>query len=538
MLPLTLVPGIALSLFLALLFYLIASNRTGHPKATLPPGPKYPPAKHSGKREWHLFRDWMQEYGAVFSFPSLQTRVIVLNSKESIKDLLAKKAAWYSDRPEMKLFKDWCGWTWSVASFNDGPEMALHRRLLATGLSLQAGQYYEKDLWLGALKLAERLIRQLPRKEDGNWKEWCHLMVAGNILKVSYGYEALEDSDPWIKRVQRMQELILDLGILGTNLVDKAPLLQYVPTRMLFGSQTAKSLAELRNIFKEVFDDQYRFTLTKMESGEDSQSFIARMTQNINQYSSSPGSGRKLTRKEVLQAIQGVAATTYTAGVETIESTMNYFILAMLLYPEVQTWARNHLDAYMQERSREDDLPNFTDRGVDALVAIDALVWEVLRWEPAVPLAVSRTARQDGIYNGMFIPRGSLIMPNSWQCLHDPVRYPDPDRFDPGRFMPASDGAHNDGPRPQEDPREFAFGYGRRICPGRVFAESTLWITITTLLSLFIFESPLDELGRPIKPAPDYQFGIAVQYPEPFQFIVKARDGAERKLEGALFRAL
>jgi len=191
------------------------------------------------------------------------------------------------------------------------------------------------------------------------------------------------------------------------------------------------------------------------------------MIQNTEEFMTMTGFGKNLTKKEVLKAIQSTSATMPTAGTETIESSMNSFILAMVLHPEAQSWARDQLDTYMRSQSRENDLPDFSDRGADGLAAIDAVVWEVLRWEPAAPLAVPRETKQDDVYNGMSIPSGSLIMANSWLCLHDPDRYPDPYLFDPKRFMSTMDGSDRKG-RPQEDPREYTFGYGRRICPGHI----------------------------------------------------------------------
>ncbi len=56
-------------------------------------------------------------------------------------------------------------------------------------------------------------------------------------------------------------------------------------------------------------------------------------------------------------------------------------ILAFILYPEVQAKAQAELDAVIGHGTR---LPTFDDR--PQLPYIDAIVLEVLRWNPVVPL--------------------------------------------------------------------------------------------------------------------------------------------------------
>ena len=63
--------------------------------------------------------------------------------------------------------------------------------------------------------------------------------------------------------------------------------------------------------------------------------------------------------------------------------------------------------------------------------------------------------------------------------LHDPVMYPDPDSFKPERFI-NSDGSVRDDPV-----LASAFGSGKRICPGRHLVDSTLFIVVASLLSVF-----------------------------------------------------
>ncbi|KAJ3981203.1 hypothetical protein F5890DRAFT_573149 [Lentinula detonsa] len=58
------------------------------------------------------------------------------------------------------------------------------------------------------------------------------------------------------------------------------------------------------------------------------------------------------------------------------------------------------------------------------------------------------------------------------------------------------------------DPVSVAFGYGRRICPGRFMAESQLWISIACILSAFEIKPGNDERGRPIVPKAAFSSGF------------------------------
>ena len=57
-------------------------------------------------------------------------------------------------------------------------------------------------------------------------------------------------------------------------------------------------------------------------------------------------------------------------------------------------------------------LPDHSD--IDELPYITAIMKELFRWSPPVPIGVSHRLMEDDIYKGMFIPAGATILENIW----------------------------------------------------------------------------------------------------------------------------
>jgi cytochrome P450 len=92
---------------------------------------------------------------------------------------------------------------------------------------------------------------------------------------------------------------------------------------------------------------------------------------------------------------------------------------------------------------------------------------------------------------------GSSVHRNSYlRCfraiLHDPETYPDPEEFNPERFL-NEDGSVRDDPA-----LSLAFGVGKRICPGRHLVDSTVFIVTSSVLSAFNVTKAKDEHGNEI----------------------------------------
>ena len=127
------------------------------------------------------------------------------------------------------------------------------------------------------------------------------------------------------------------------------------------------------------------------------------------------------------------------------------FIFAMIANPEAMKKAQEELDRVVGKG----ELPDFSHK--DSLPYIDALVKEIIRWSPPLPFSSLSRAMQDDVYRGYFIPRGTTVIQNIWAVSRDPNLYPDPETFNPDRFL--KDGKIN----PLVfNPEDRVFGAGRR----------------------------------------------------------------------------
>src|SRR5579863_6175656 len=148
----------------------------------------------------------------------------------------------------------------------------------------------------------------------------------------------------------------------------------------------------------------------------------------------------------------------------------------MIAFPEVQRRAQAELDAVVGR----DRLPTFDD--APRLPFVRAIIEEVLRWRPSLPLGVPHAATEADWYEGMFIPKGTVCIPNVWHCNHDHAVFgEDADEFRPGRHLDEH-GELLSGSAGTIQVGHVTFGFGRRICEGVQLANNTLFITTAWIL--------------------------------------------------------
>ncbi|KAH7940900.1 hypothetical protein HPB49_007705 [Dermacentor silvarum] len=117
-----------------------------------------------------------------------------------------------------------------------------------------------------------------------------------------------------------------------------------------------------------------------------------------------------------------------------------------------------------------------------------ACIWELDRWKTPSPLGAARVTSDDLVAEGVFIPKDTVIVFNTWAVHNDTSYWKDPYCFNPCRFL------NKDGSTvSQKPPHWMPFSVGRRSCPGEAFATLEIFLLLTLLLQKFrvVLETPL-----------------------------------------------
>ena len=186
------------------------------------------------------------------------------------------------------------------------------------------------------------------------------------------------------------------------------------------------------------------------------------------------------------------------------------------MHPVVQAKARVELDALLGPNATR--LPTFTDRA--QLPYISLIVEEAQRWHPVAPMGLPhRTDKEDSIA-GYRIPKDTILMPAIWWYTRDEAVYHDPETFKPERFE-----------EPYNEPfaTQVTFGFGRRRCPGHLFADASLFLIMAQALTVFDIQPGLDDKRKEVKLAHGFQKGI-IGRPTPFEVRLLPRSEAHEKL--------
>jgi cytochrome P450 len=97
-----------------------------------------------------------------------------------------------------------------------------------------------------------------------------------------------------------------------------------------------------------------------------------------------------------------------TGGTDTSVTSVKNFFTVLLLFPDIQAKAQAEVDTIVHTGR----LPELSDK--PKLPYLHAILKELFRWQPIVPTGFPHLTTEDDEYRGYFIPKGSIVMGNTW----------------------------------------------------------------------------------------------------------------------------
>ncbi|KAJ3558603.1 hypothetical protein NM688_g820 [Phlebia brevispora] len=445
---------------------------------------------------------WLQYASPIFSLNFAGQHVLVVGSARVAAELMDRRSSIYSDRPRFIMAAEILTGGMNLAFARWGDRWKRMRKAANTALSAAAAARYTT----------------LQEKE------------ARCFLQVIYAYPPLprpasssqetdiNEASTLIKNVEDYVSRMLKAALPGNYLVEFFPWMMYIPAWFPGAAWKRQGRMWFRRD-TNMFLDLVAETKAAIKDGTRGKCFVAELLNSSAQHDLDPVETAWL------------AGMMFGAGAEALAATFAFFVLAMVLFPHVQEKLRTEIDSVVGDPDDKASLPRIpTFHDTQKMPYLHAVIKEVMRWRPMGPMGIPHRSVEDDVYEGHFIPAGTLIVPNVWTMHHDECVYPDAQTFKPERFL-AEDGVTPVAYRDTKELGHHTFGFGRRACPGYHVANNVLAINGANLVWAFRISKAVDHHGREITPDPDALLdeGPAVR-PMPFDCVLKVRSTMVKKM--------
>ncbi|EJD46785.1 cytochrome P450 [Auricularia subglabra TFB-10046 SS5] len=439
--------------------------------------------------------------GPLIQLKVLDKTVVVINDVRTAVDLLDKRGALYSDRPKLYMAPR-AGWDFHLAFMSPEEPWRLRRQLVHQKFSLKATATMHGMLRRTTLELARHILHTPER-----FREHIRRRVSS-----VYGIRVADENDPYVEIAEKAMGVAGLVLLPGGNQMDAFPFLRFVPEWVPILGYWTRLARETRKYPTDLLEVPFERTKEDMRNGVARPCMATEFLEKSMRDNSPPE-----------QEIKEACAVSYIGGADTTVGSLLSFVMAMVLWPEFQHKAQAELDAVLGNR-----LPELSDEV--SLPYVEAIVRETYRFYPVAPLGLPHALKEDDVYQGYHMSQGTTVLSNVWAILRDESVFPDGGKFNPGRWLRG--GTLN---QTMQDPRIAVFGFGRRICPGRHFADASVFLAVATLLKCFSFEVFTDD-GAEHPPSGKIVTGL-VSCPAPFKCTIRPRSETTSALINAALEA-
>ncbi|KAG1741451.1 cytochrome P450 [Suillus paluster] len=407
---------------------------------------------------------WINKYGPLITIRLGHVNIVIIGRYKAAVDIMENQGKSLADRPRMVAAGEIFSGGFSIGFAPFGERFRRMRRALHTHLQPKAAEAYQP------LQMSHAKHTVLDILDDPyNFQNHVTTYAATIVMKVAYGKNtSTSATDPGVIEVNELIKMIIKIIRPGAYLVDSIPWLQYLPW---YGRDLRRGFE--RNM--KLNAGYMNRVKGQMQSDVDiGPSFARYMLESGHLYGLSEAEMAFLAG-----AFFGAGSTTTSASICTV-------FIAAACFPEEQAKVQTELDAVIGRHRA----PTFADQ--QSLPRLQAFISEALRWRPVASGGFAHQTTKEVIWEKYCIPAGTIVFGNHWSISRDPEVYPEPHAFKPERWI--DDQGHL-----RDDLKFFAYGFGRRVCPGQHVANRSIFINFVLILWAFRLAldptQPLDDMG-------------------------------------------
>jgi cytochrome P450 len=449
-------------------------ERAGRARA-LPAGPRN---RFPGDLLWSLRSDTLnfltglaRRYGDFVPFTPWRWQYVLVNDPEAIRDVLVTKADQFVKGPALRRSKDTLG---EGLLTSEGEFHRRQRRLSQPALHPQRVAAYADAMTAISLRT------------DADWRDGAEIDAHEQMMRLTLRVVAktLFDADVEAEVDAIGHAMDVSVNMFTRTMTPWGPLLNYLPLPSNFRFWSARKL---------LYGTVERFIAERRAAGPDvaHRNDLLSILVRAREDDGTAQAGKPAPQQHGMtdEQLRNESLTLFTAGHETTANALTFAWYLLARHPEVEARFHAEIDSVLAGRT-----PSIAD--LDALPYTRAVVSESMRLYPPA-WAVARQAKADVDVASSSGPRllakDAVVLMSQWVTHRDPRWWPDPDRFDPGRWMP--EGAATAAQRPRYT--YYPFGGGPRSCIGEAFAWTEAMLVLATLarrwsLRLVRPEEPLD----------------------------------------------